>query len=274
MRDVRDICPWGTPDDSGLIRGAIADEPTRDGSDLVLSGRVPGANQILETRNRDVYAPVAMDQERTNGCTSGSGGYVHAFTEAKARGNVPPPRSFLFGWYYARPPAFRGSNVGCQLRDFWTVCDQQGLPSDDGWPGSRDGAGLLDRSSLTPSAEAQEEAERWQTKGRYRIPDGDLVGITSALMAGWVVHTSRPVYESFYDVGSDGIVRAQLGRQIGYHAEAWWDIVFIAGRPYVLVCGTYGRGFGKDGWYYLDLFEIARYTLDTWVATAQELPAA
>lgn len=274
MKHVEEICPWGAADATGLIRGAVADDPSLDPYDVRVGARIPTAGSMVVTHNRDVYAPTAMDQRRSNGCVSGSGGYAHAFTEAKVRRNTPAPRSFLFGWYYSRPPSDRQSNVGCQLRDFWGVARKKGLPSSDAWPDDRDGRDLLARSGTEPSPEALEEALRWQTTGDYVIADRDTQGIASALMGGWVVHTSRPVYESFYEVGPDGMVPRAFGRQIGWHAEAWWDIDIINGRAYAVVCGTYGTGFGKLGWYYLDLLAFGPYTADTHVATAEELPLA
>lgn len=274
MKHVEQICPWGTADETGTIRGALPDDPELDHRDRRVGALIPTAGAMVITRNRDVYAPAAMDQRRSNGCVSGSGGYVHAFTEAKARKISPSPRSFLFGWFYARPAADRHSNVGCQLRDFWKVAREKGLSSEDAWPTDRDGQDLLARSSLTPPAEALEEAARWQTTQDLVIPDKDTQGIASALIAGHVVHTSRPVYESFYEVGSDGIVPKAHGRQIGWHAEAWWDIDIIGGRAYAVVCGTYGTGFGKLGWYYLDLLAFGPYTADTHVAIAGELPTS
>lgn len=274
MKHVEEICPWGTADETGIIRGAVADDPLFDPSDRRAGAVIPTAGAMVITHNRDTYAPTAMDQRRSNGCVSGSGGYVHAYTEAKARRIMPAPRSFLFGWYYARPRTDRKSNVGCQLRDFWTVARTLGLPSEDAWPSDRDGADLLARASLEPSPESLEEAARWQTTQDLVIADKDTQGIASALMAGHVVHTSRPVYESFYDVGPDGIVPRALGRQIGWHAEAWWDIDIINGRAYAVVCGTYGTGFGKLGWYYLDLLAFGPYTADTHVAIAGELPTS
>lgn len=264
---------FGWPDENGLIPGVVPDDPAGDHRDRTVGAAFRVALEGLVTRNRSKFSPTARNQKRSNACVPASGGYAFQYLEHLRRA-TSPQRSILFGWWEARLEEDRGQNVGCQLRDFWDRVRKVGLPSEPAWPFEKRPNDYLYRLELRPPPEAYEEAERWQDLAHYRIPDGDVEGIAAALDRGLLVHTSRPVHQSFYEgTGSSGVVPAPDGQYVSLHAETIFDVDQVNGVPHFVVCGTYGEGFGRGGWYYLPVATFGPVTRDTWVLTDAELPA-
>lgn len=231
------------------------------------------------TRNRDVWAPKAWDQKRSNQCVGFSGARAQSMALAAALSKDPGARldpndvteySPTFGWWNAKDAGDKPYNVGVTITSYVRAAKSYGQAMREIAPFEVSKDDYVTRYGVRPSAAAYENASRHQLLDSLRVDDGDVAGILAAIDAGYPAQFGYPIFESFEDTGSDGIVKPHAGKFRGWHAMVFWDLDVINGKQYAVALNSWGAGFGKSGWLHFDVDALAR-TSDVWVYTQQEM---
>ena len=133
---------------------------------------------------------------------------------------------------------------GAQLRDGMKSINRWGVCREDTWP-------YLDGNIFkVPSKIAYAEAWHHKTTSYYSINDGDLGQMKICLVAGYPFVFGFTVYESFMNIGSDGIMPMPQANEsvIGGHAVC---AVGILENGYHIIRNSWGTNWGDGGYFYM-----------------------
>lgn len=209
--------------------------------------------------------PPIMDQSAAGSCVMhGIPGVVRHHLRRKYNANPTASlydREFsaLFGYYNGRD--LEGNitvDNGLQIRDGIKVVAQQGLASIDLWP--YDLTKLYDK----PPQEAYDDAMQYKAQSYSRV-SVSASAIKLAIASYHPVVIGIPVYESFENVGADGLVpMPEKGEKLlGGHC------MYADGYEEVAGCFTvpnsYGPDWGHNGVAYFPYEYLGTLGSDYWV---------
>lgn len=196
----------------------------------------------ITTKNADSFHPPRRNQKRSNFCVRF--GMCRALEHAESRIGKPyVPYSPLFlGWHDAMQ-GDQGANVGTQIYLSAQAAHAVGVCSDDLHPWEIQPHDYLSRMRTRPDSEMYAEAERHQVVESFRLTDGVLETMLSALEGGFGFVYGMPLRQSFFDStqGDGGVVNNSGGVIVGYHAMYAIDARVVNGKQFIVVDGSWGE---------------------------------
>lgn len=204
------------------------------------------------------------DQGDIGSCTSFAiAGLVQYLMKHQQQRDVFVP-SHLFIYYNERAMEWTvNSDSGAQIRDGMKVVAKQGVPHETLWPY------VEEKFAEKPPKEAYDDGLHHQVLKYYRV-NQDEKDIKTALSNGYPVVFGFTVYESFDNVGNDGMMTMPTKdeKDEGGHA------VLMVGytETHWIVRNSWGSDFGDKGYFYMPIEYALNEDLacDFWTATLIE----
>ncbi|MGH9354778.1 MAG: C1 family peptidase [Terriglobia bacterium] len=248
--------------------GRKLDKP--DGRDLVLA--VPphlGINAPLPSRV-DVFAGLSLpvyDQGSLGSCTANAGVLYRRFLAQRfAKYSAPDEDlSRLFLYYQERKLSWNNDvalDSGAAVRDIFYVLAHTGVCAaiDDPYVVAEFASAWNDTPPEVVSA------ERYRIGAYHRVPDKDTA--RACLASGYAIVLGFTVYESFGNIGSDGVMTmpAAAERVIGGHAVVIRG--YDEGNSEFLLQNSWGSAWGMNGCFRMPFAFIENTALsqpDMWI---------
>jgi C1A family cysteine protease len=227
--------------------GWVPDRP--DPRDHILSLTFKEATTTLpgETSLRSKM-PAVYDQGQLGSCTANAIGGAVQFQQMKEKeveGANVPSRLFIY-WNERSIEGTTSSDAGAMIRDGMKVIGSVGAPAEADWPYD------INKFTVKPPAQAFGDALK------YTATYGRVTQSEHSLKAS--VYFKRPVifgftvFESFYDIGSDGIMpMPDLNNEyvVGGHAVMVVGYKTINGQVYFEVRNSWGSDWGDNGYFWM-----------------------
>jgi C1A family cysteine protease len=238
--------------------GWIRDLP--DKRDYFFRDRNPFKTYKLPTKVdlRDKFDPIA-DQGNLGSCTANAASDALEYLDAISNRSVED-YSRLFIYYNSR--WFKNSDTGATIRDTYKSMATYGACHETTWPYEPN------KFADKPTDASYSEGELHQALEYSRVVQGPE--IKQVLAEGFPIEFGFTVYESFYDIASDGIMPEPSGSAEGGHA------VLIVGfdevKQLYTIRNSWGESFGDKGYFYASYSFIhdAGYCSDFWVVRKME----
>jgi C1A family cysteine protease len=207
--------------------------------------------------------PGVYDQANEGSCTAnGIGGTLHYL---EMRDNLPtivvPSRQ---GIYYCErmDDGTTNQDAGSSIQESVLACNKYGYADESIWP--------YDVSKLTVKPPPEYfTAALLNRISDYASVSQDATSIETLLVENDTVNFGFTVYESFENIGSDGIMpMPHRGEQIlGGHAVVIVGYGTINGVQYFICRNSWGESWGKHGYFFMPaLFCLdSQYCDDFWV---------
>lgn len=207
--------------------------------------------------------PKIFDQKQLGSCTANAANAVAQYVERKDGDPDWDRLSRLYTYYYAREKiGLVNEDSGAFIRDAFAVLHERGAPREVFWPYDAD-------FRLEPSIALQPRAEQHRVLEYMSIPDGDGLAMRSCLTAGYPFAFGFAVYDTFWEIGPDGIWSGERGGIDGYHAVAAWGYDFTPGalgfdQGGWIVRNSWGSEWGHEGYYYVPRAYMVSEAFDCW----------
>lgn len=166
----------------------------RDQPMTLAMGILPSAVDLRQ------WAPPVLDQGPLGSCTANAVTAAARWHIIRRGTTYDFPMSRLQLYYDSR--ALEGttaSDGGAQIRDVIKTLAKKGVGHEDAWPY------VTDKFAETPPPEVYADAQQYKALTYQRVPV-TVTGIKTAVSGDHPVVIGVSVYESFENVGSDGIV--------------------------------------------------------------------
>jgi C1A family cysteine protease len=241
--------------------GWIPDHP--DARDLQFEPRAKIAASVdLRTTG---FMPAPYDQGNLGSCTAnGSAGMFEYLLAKEGLPAWTPSRLFIY--YYER--VIEGSvdqDSGALVRDALKVLSKYGTPPETDWPYN------ISKFTDQPPPIAVADAKR-NLVMQYKSVSSQT-GIKSALSAGTPVVFGFTVYDSFMDIGADGIMPIPKKTESvqGGHCVLAVGYKEVNNTIHYICRNSWGTSWGDGGYFYMPHQCItAKYASDFWVAELVE----
>jgi hypothetical protein len=257
---------------NGFMRKFNLHPDPKDKRDLIRVHRTPKMALPIRSSVMDLQ-PSIRDQENLGACTGFGTARCVAHCMNKQgisfKGDWPSP---LFNYFNSR--AEMGTiheDSGSYIRTAIKSAVKFGSCSEEVWPY------VVPRFMLKPSIRAYKEAEKNQALVYERIAvNGWLTrsidGIRQAIADGFTVVFGMILYESFMNVGADGIVPIPRlwERKLGGHCMALVEYEMESKQQFFTAANSWGKGWGKGGYCYIPASMIKKYGSDFWIIREQE----
>lgn len=217
--------------------------------------RVPSRVDLRKSN----YLPPVVDQLSLGACTSNAIAVAVAYEQAReALAPLFPSRLFIY--YYERAMInMISQDSGAYIRDGFKVISKLGCPPESSWPYD------ISRFTKEPPPQTLVEAEAHQALAYARVLTDNSrtqTHVKQALASLTPVVFGFTVYDSFYDIGSDGVMRTpdtdheqvwggHALAMVGYETLSWQ--VARSRRVYAIAQGSWGPSSGEAGFYYMPL---------------------
>ena len=226
-----------------------------------------GRNRIIKA-DIDLRSacPVVYDQGALGSCTANAVGAMFQFVDHKMSGDSFIP-SRLFTYYNSRAMIDSISyDSGAYIRDAIKSVNVQGVCPEPMWPYK------TADFAKKPTEACYTEALKHQTVTYMRVAR-TLSEMQICLMEGYPFVFGFTVYESFYNVSSDGIVpMPQKGEKVlGGHAVM--AVGYNKKKKMMLVRNSWGKNWGLEGycWMPFDFFTNDNLSDDFWTIRKVEV---
>lgn len=209
--------------------------------------------------------PKIFDQKQIGSCTANSANAVVQYIERKDGDPDWDRLSRLYTYWYSREKiGLTSEDSGAFIRDAYAVLAERGAPREVFWPYTND-------FRVQPPAVLDEKAGQHRVLEYLSVRDGDEVAMQTCLATGYPFSFGFAVYQSFWDIGSDGTWMGEQGSIDGYHAVAAWGYDFNAGafgfdQGGWIVRNSWGTAFGDKGYYYVPRAYMRSEAFDCWTA--------
>jgi C1A family cysteine protease len=190
--------------------------------------------------------PPVYDQGDLGSCTANAIGGAIEFDQIK-QGIKEFTPSRLFIYYNERViEGSIGEDAGAQIRDGIKSVNEAGVPPESLWP--------YNESKFTdkPDESAYTEALLHQTIDYGRVGQSKK-SLQQVLAAGYPIIFGFSVYESFRDIGSDGIQKLPRPTEMleGGHAVLMVGYTMIRKIFYWIVRNSWNTDWGKLGYWFM-----------------------
>jgi C1A family cysteine protease len=204
------------------------------------------------------FMPAIWDQGDTSSCTAHGIGAAYEFMRAKE--NIlyfQPSRLFIYYNERALENSISDPDAGAEIRDGLVSLIKWGAPHEDMWPFD------LKKVVNVPTSKAYGDAWHYKIKAYKRLPFM-LRSIQSALTNNIPIIFGCEVYDSFMDIGSDGVVPENSGNLAGGHC-----MLIVGSKPgYFIVRNSWGTSWGDNGYCYMPYSVLMNdRTADFWAIT-------
>jgi C1A family cysteine protease len=207
------------------------------------------------------FLPAPYDQGQLGSCTANAIGGAYEY-EQKRQGLSDFMPSRLFIYYGERE--IEGTipqDAGAEIRDGMKVAATLGVPHETLWPYDEK------RFAVKPPKKAYTDAKKHQCLTYARV-DVSPMGIKTALSALTPVVLGFSVYQSFEDVGSDGLVpipNIKKEKMLGGHAVLCVGYQNMKGAnrkaaDHAIIRNSWGSDWADGGYCYMPLAWLATTT--------------
>lgn len=207
-------------------------------SHIFLGQQLPGSVDL-----RNECSPIA-DQGQLGSCTAfGIGKGLREFME-KSSGQQVVPASALFLYYNERvAEGTVDQDSGATIAEGMTSLAQTGIAPEQDDP--------YDISKFTqkPSAKAYQDATAFKINGYKMI--GSLDDTRAALAQGKPVVIGFTVYQSFENIGSDGVMPVPQPNESILGGHCVLVVGYDDARQMLIVRNSWGTGWGDQGYFYM-----------------------
>lgn len=189
---------------------------------------------------RDLDTPVC-NQTSLSSCTGFAWTGAKKFRDKNFLGvaNVTASELFIY-WNERNLEGSTADDAGAAVADGARVLATLGCPPEEDWPYD------VTQFSVRPPAPAYASALERRVPAPLSLNNADLPEIQSALYEKQLVVFGFDAYQSFYDVGPNGVYRPR-GERIGGHA-----VCLVGWYPgWVVVRNSWDKSWGADGYCFL-----------------------
>jgi C1A family cysteine protease len=206
------------------------------------------------------------DQGNLGSCTGNAVAGVVEYLDRKSGKNLDVSRLFI----YYEERVLEGSvnfDAGAYIRDGIKVVNKKGAPLESIWPYN------INKFSTRPNQAAYTDALK-RTVGTYEKCT-NFDAIKNALARGFPVVVGFDVYESFYNIGSNGIMsypNVNTEELLGGHAVA--IVGYNDNTSRFIVRNSWGTSWADRGYFYMPYRVIQNTTMssDFWTITSVKNP--
>ena len=230
--------------------------------------RVYAPKAIVLPRTVDLRANCSAvdDQGDLGSCTGNAIAGIVEYLDRKAGKNIDVSRLFIY--YEERVLIGTVSyDSGAYIRDGIKVLNKKGAPLETIWPYS------INKFATKPNLLSYTDAARRKAGTYEKVLNFN--GVKNALARGFPVVVGFDVYESFYNIGSNGIMpypnvnREQL---LGGHAVA--IVGYNDNTQRFIVRNSWGTNWADRGYFYMPYRVIQNTSMssDFWIITSVSNP--
>jgi len=169
------------------------------------------------------------------------------------------PLSVLFGYYNTRvDEGTEDEDSGCYLRDCWKQLQKVGTCANKYWPYD---ISVFDEK---PSDEAY-ASSIWKITTYHRL--NTLTDVKTHLVEGLPVVIGFTVYESFENIGSDGVMPMPTAWESVLGGHAVVVVGYDDSKKWFIVRNSWGNSWGDAGYFYMPYeFVTPNDVSDMWAA--------
>ena len=211
------------------------------------------------------YATPVENQGQLGSCTGNAIAEAIELVDRKNNKNLEISRLFI---YYQERLLEGTINIdnGAYIRDGIKACYTWGAPVESLWPYN------INKFKTRPSAQAYADAARRKVTGYKRC--ADFTAVKNALASGFPVIVGFDVYNSFYNIGSNGIMsypNVNSEPYLGGHAVCIVgyndNYGGITGNGRFICKNSWGSSWGNGGYFYMPYQVIQNTSMssDFWV---------
>lgn len=226
----------------------------------------PTAMVLPKTVDLRQYCSTIEDQGQLGSCTGNAIAGIIEYLNRKANKNIDVSRLFI----YYEERVLEGTvlqDSGAYIRDGIKVVNKKGAPLESIWPYN------VNKFAIRPNAAAYADGLK-RTAGSYEKVV-NFAGVKNALARGFPVVIGFDVYESFYNIGTNGIMpypNVNTEQLLGGHAVA---IVGYNDNTQRFICrNSWGTSWADRGYFYMPYRVIQNTTMssDFWIITSVNNP--
>ncbi len=217
------------------------------------------------------FMPKVYDQGNLGSCVLNATGSAYAYLQEKSgMRQYMPARLFMY-YETRRIEGTLTEDAGCEIRDAMKVIAKLGVPHEYLWPYD------ISKYTRQPRPKAYEDALLHQCI-RYERVDVNETAVKLALAAEQMVVMGMTVYESFWDVGPDGVVKTPSNTEFveGGHSMKYvgYEKLPISSRLYAITKNSWDDTWGDHGYCYVpfDYGCNPYFAGDFWTITEVERP--
>lgn len=237
----------------------------RDNKDFI--GLAPVTSSVVPVSECDLrklsFMPPYVNQLMTNSCVGNATSSIFRFMLRKlGKQDFQPSR--LFTYYFARAQrGWENEDEGCMPRDAMQSLISNGTIREGEWPFS-DAPQIVNSRPPQPllaSAKANKVIE-----GKYvrMLANDNLYHLKYSLFQLLPFTIGIPCFSSFFDTGSDGIVKMPKSNETieGFHLM--WVAGYSDAQKLFIAPNSWGEDWGDHGCCYLPFDFVSRYGDDLW----------
>ena len=228
----------------------------------------PAAIALPKTVDLRQYCSPIEDQGQLGSCTGNAIAGLVECLDRKAGKNLTVSRLFI----YYEERVTEGTvtqDSGAYIRDGIKVVNKKGAPLESIWPYN------INKFAVRPNAAAYADGLK-RTASSYE-KCADFAAVKNALARGFPVVIGFDVYDSFYNIGSNGIMtypntnREQL---LGGHAVAL--VGYDDNKNRFIARNSWGTSWGDHGYFYMPyrVIQDTNMSSDFWIITGMNNPAS
>lgn len=190
--------------------------------------------------------PPVYDQGQLGSCTANAIA-VHLDFNRQKQGEdfITPSRLFV---YYNERVIEKSveSDAGATIRDSVKAIVKYGAPREHAWPYK------VTKFAEKPPETAFKQAVKYEAVSYYKL-GRSLSALQNCLALGFPFVIGFTVYDSFYDIGADGLMKIPGGSEAvqGGHAVCVVGYKPINGKLHFIVRNSWGRDWADKGYFYM-----------------------
>jgi C1A family cysteine protease len=197
------------------------------------------------------FCPPVYDQETLGSCTANALAAAFQFEQRK-QGILEFIPSRLFIYYNERVILNTVlSDSGAFIRDGIKTLNYDGVCMETDWPY------LITKFTKKPPAELYQEALKNQVLQYLRLNNERLSLLKSCLSEGYPFVFGFTVFESFWKVGSNGIIPLPKDRERRIGGHAVMAVGYNDLKKHFIIRNSWGNGWGKNGYGFMPYNYIA-----------------
>ena len=226
----------------------------------------PKAIVMPKTMDLRNYCSPVEDQGQLGSCTGNAVAGLVEYLDRKSGKNLDVSRLFI----YYEERVLEGSisyDAGAYIRDGIKVVNQKGAPLESIWPYT------VNKFKTKPNAAAYADALK-RRAGTYE-KCANFAAVKNALARSFPVVIGFDVYDSFYNITSNGIMpypNVNTEQLLGGHAVAL--VGYNDNTNRFIARNSWGTGWGDRGYFYMpyQVIQNTNMSNDFWTITSVTNP--